>query len=456
MMTTMTEPVQAELPRKLGLMDAALLLVGAVIGSGIFVVPSLIAQRIPEPGLVLAIWLFSGLLVLCGALTLAELGAMLPQSGGLYVYIREAYGRFWAFLYGWTNLLVVIAAPIAALTAAFLMYLKYFIPLSPRPEKALGIAVILLLAVINCRGALWGAWVQNLFAFLKLGGLAALVVLAVLRHPPGATATHLLPAWPAAYRPGLVAAIGVAMISTLFAYDGWHFVGFTAGEIRKPQRNIPLGILLGVFVVIGVYVSANLAYIYVLGQPAIAGSSRVATDAMIAIVGPAGGGVITFAILCSIFGAIAANVLAGPRIFFALARDNGFFRWASDIHPRYQTPANAITIMSLWAAVLTLTGGYEHLITMAMFAGWILFAMAVAAVIVLRRTHPEWPRPYRLPGYPWTALVFIAVSIAFVVNTLVESPRSSLLGLALVLSGVPVYFGAGRKTPKTQRRKDSN
>ena len=270
-------------------------------------------------------------------------------------------------------------------------------------------------------------------------------------HPQGAAATHLLPLWPAAYRPGLAAAVGVAMISTLFAYDGWHFVGFTAGEIRNPQRNVPLGILLGVFVVIGVYVSANLAYIYVLGQPAIAASSRVATDAMIAIVGPAGGGVITFAILCSTFGAIAANVLAGPRIFFALARDNGFFGWASEIHPRYQTPAHAVTIMSLWAAALTLTGGYEHLITMAMFAGWILFAMAVAAVIVLRRKHPDWPRPYRLPGYPWTALVFVAVSAAFVVNTLVESPRSSLLGLALVLSGVPVYLGIGRGNSKARR-----
>ncbi len=440
----MNMPVTTELPRKLGLTDAALLLVGAVIGSGIFVVPSLIAQRIAEPGLVIAIWLFTGLLVLCGALTLAELGAMLPHSGGLYVYIREAYGPFWAFLYGWTNLLVVIAAPIAALTAAFLMYLKYFLPLAPWQEKGMGIVLILVLAAVNCRGTVWGARVQNLFAFLKIAGIAALVGLALFMHPDGASARNFLPLWPEAYRTGLAAAVGVAMISTLFAYDGWHFVGFTAGEIRNPQRNIPLGILLGVFIVIGVYVSANLAYIYVLGQAAIAGSTRVATDAMVAMVGPAGGTLITLAILCSTFGAIAANVLAGPRIFFALARDNPFFHWASEIHPRYQTPAHAIVIMSLWAAVLTLTGGYEHLITMAMFAGWILFAMAVASVIVLRVRHPDWPRPYRLPGYPWTALVFVVVSAMFVINTLVESPRSSLLGLALVLTGVPVYWRAHR------------
>jgi APA family basic amino acid/polyamine antiporter len=442
----MTVPA-TELPRKLGLMDAALLLVGAVIGSGIFVVPSLIAQRIAEPGLVLAIWLFTGLLVLCGALTLAELGAMLPQSGGLYVYIREAYGPFWAFLYGWTNLLVVIAAPIAALTAAFLMYLQYFVPLPQWQEKALGIGLILVLAAVNCRGAVWGARVQNLFAFLKIGGIALLVGLAVIVHPEAASARNFFPLWPGSYRPGLGAAVGVAMISTLFAYDGWHFVGFTAGEIRNPQRNLPLGIVLGVFIVIGVYLSANLAYIYILGQSAIAASSRVATDAMVAMVGPVGGTVITLAILCSTFGAIAANVLAGPRIFFALARDNPFFRWASEIHPRFLTPAHAIWIMSLWAALLTLTGGYEHLITMAMFAGWILFAMAVASVIVLRSRHPDWHRPYRLPGYPWTALVFVFVSAAFVINTLVESPGSSLLGLAFVLAGIPVYWRAHRGAP---------
>src|SRR5512140_3316462 len=225
----MTRPAEPDLPRKLGLMDAALLLVGAVIGSGIFVVPSLIAQRIAEPGLVIAIWLFTGLLVLCGALTLAELGAMLPQSGGLYVYIREAYGPFWAFLYGWTNLLVVIAAPIAALTAAFLMYLRYFLPLAPWQEKGLGIFLILVLAALNCRGTVWGAWVQNLFAFLKIGGIVALIGLALFVHPEGASVRNFLPLWPEAYRPGLAAAVGVAMISTLFAYDGWHFVGFTAG-----------------------------------------------------------------------------------------------------------------------------------------------------------------------------------------------------------------------------------
>jgi APA family basic amino acid/polyamine antiporter len=423
-----------ELPRKLGLLDTALLLVGAVIGSGIFVVPSLMARRIPEPGLVMAIWVFSGLLVLCGALTLAELGAALPHSGGLYVYIREAYGPFWSFLYGWTTSLVIIPGAIAALTTAFLLYLKYFLPMGWAAEKALGIAILALLAWVNCRGVTWGAWVQNLFTFLKVAGLAGLVGLALLTRQ-GETA-HFLPLWPEELRLG---AVGAAMISTLFAYDGWHFVGFVGGEIRDPQRNIPRGILVGTLIVIAVYVSASAAYYYVLGNAAVAASERVAADAMSAMIGPVGASLISLAILCSTFGATCANVLAGPRIFYAMARDGVFFPGLAWIHPSYQTPARAICLLAGWAGLLTLTGGYEHLITMAMFAAWILFAMAVGSVIVLRRKHPEWDRPYRVAGYPWTTLVFVVVASAFVINTLLESPRSSLFGMVVVLAGVPIY-----------------
>ena len=427
-----------ELPRKLGLLDTALLLVGAVIGSGIFVVPSLMAKRIPEPGLVMAIWVFSGLLVLCGALTLAELGAALPESGGMYVYTREAYGPFWSFLYGWTTSLVIIPGAIAALTTAFLLYLKYFLPMSLVTEKALGIGILVLLAWINVRGVRWGAAVQNLFTFLKVAGLVSLVGLALVTRR--GDAANFLPLWPKTFDFGVLTAIGTAMISTLFAYDGWHFVGFVGGEIKDPQRNIPRGIILGTLIVIAVYVSASAAYYYVLGNAGVVGSERVAASTMSAMIGPPGAAFISLAILCSTFGAICANVLAGPRIFFAMARDKVFFPGLAWIHPTYQTPGRSICLLAGWAALLTLTGGYEHLITMAMFAAWILFAMAVASVIVLRRKHPEWKRPYRVTGYPWTALVFVLVASVFVINTLVESPRSSLLGLGVVLIGVPFYW----------------
>ena len=434
----------AELPRKLTLFDGAALLVGGVIGSGIFVVPSLIAQRVPEPGLVLFIWVFSGLLVLCGALALAELGTMLPQSGGLYVYMREAYGPFWAFLYGWTITLVVIPGSLAALSSALLLYLTPLVPMTIWQEKAVGIVVLLGLGFINARGAKQGASVQNLFTVLKVAGIASLVGVAVATGR-GDTA-HFLPIAPEHISSGVLAAFGVAMISTLFAYDGWHFVGFVAGEIHEPQRNVPRSIFLGVFVVVLVYVAANLAYIFVLGQPRIATSDRVAADAMSAMIGPIGGTLITIAILCSIVGAISANVLAGPRVFFAMARDGQLLPALAAVHPRFATPANAIWALVCWASLLTLTGGYEHLITMSQFANWIFFTMVVLAVIVLRRKHPEWSRPYRVTGYPFTVVAFALVSSVFVLNTLVESAQSALMGLGLLALGVPFYLQSRRST----------
>ena len=435
-------PGVAELPRKLTTFDGSALLVGAVIGSGIFVVPSLIAQRVQEPGLVIAIWVFSGLLVLCGALTLAELGTMLPESGGLYVYMREAYGPFLAFLCGWTIMLVVIPGSLAALSTAFLIYVQYFVPLSYWTAKGLGMALLLGLAAINAQGVRQGAGVQNLFTILKVAGLAALVGVALVTRR--GDVAHFVPLVPPALSLGLASAVGVAMISTLFAFDGWHFVGFVAGEMRDPQRTVPRSILIGVAITITVYVAANLAYLYALGQPGVAGSGRVAADAMSAMVGPAGATFITVVILCSMFGAISANVLAGPRVLFAMARDGAISRRLAAIHPAHGTPAHAIWLLAGWSSLLTLTGGFEHLITMGQFANWIFFTMVVFAVIVLRRTHPEWKRPYRAAGYPFTALVFVAVSSVFVINTLVESPASSLMGLGLLLLGVPVYVRARR------------
>ena len=431
-----------DLPRTLSLFDGAALLVGSVIGSGIFVVPSLIAQHVAEPGLVIGIWIFSGLLVLCGALTLAELGAMLPHSGGLYVYMREAWGPFWAFLYGWTIMLVAIPASIAALTSVFLLYLQLFLPLTPAAGKALGIGMLAGLAFVNVRGAKQGAGVQNTFTILKVAGLAGLIGAAALTG--AGDLSNLTPLAPERLSGSLLTAIGLAMISTLFAYDGWQFVSLLAGEIRDPGRNVPRSIIVGVLVVMALYVAANLAYISVLGQPRIAGAERVAADAMQAMIGPAGATLIAAVILCSTFGAISANVLAGPRVLFAMGRDGLLFPGLARIHPRHDTPSTAIWALALWSGVLTLTGGYEHLITMSGFANWIFFTMIVVSVIVLRRRHPEWVRPYRVTGYPVTVIVFVLVSSVFVLNTLVESPRSSLMGLGLLLLGVPFYLRSRR------------
>jgi len=432
-----------ELLRKLTAFDGAALLVGSVIGSGIFVVPSLVAQRVREPGLVVALWVFSGLLVLCGALTLAELGTMLPRSGGLYVYMREAYGPFWAFLYGWTIMLVVIPGSLAALASAFLLYLGQFVALGPVAAKGLGIAILLGLALVNARGVKDGARVQNLFTVLKVAGLLSLMVVAIGWRHGGAS--HFSPLFPEQVPPGLLAGFGAAMIGALFAYDGWHFVGFVAGEMRDPQRTVPRSIFVGVFSVIAVYVAANLAYIHALGPARLAASDRVAADAMAAMVGPGGAAFISLVILCSIFGAISANVLAGPRVLFAMAEDGRLPRFLGEIHPRHGTPAHAIWALAAWASALTLTGGFEHLITMGQFANWIFFTMVVLSVVVLRRLHPEWARPYRVPGYPSTVIVFVLVSSVFVLNTLLEAPRSALFGIGLVLLGVAVYLRSGRR-----------
>jgi APA family basic amino acid/polyamine antiporter len=428
----------SELPRKLGLADGALLVVGSVIGSGIFVVPSLIARHVAEPGLVVAIWAFSGLLVLAGAFALAELGAMLPHSGGLYVYMREAYGRFFAFLYGWTVVLVVIPGSMAALTTAFLLYLGHFFPLPPATAKALGIVVLLVLAYVNSRGVRWGANVQNGFTLLKAGSLLALVAAALATQR--GTVENFFPIAPDRFDLDVFGAIGVAMISVLFAYDGWHFVGFVAGEMKDPARNVHRSILIGILIMISLYVAVNLAYFFALGQEGIAASDRVASDAVSAMIGPAGASLIALAIMCSTFGANAANMLAGPRVLFAMARDHLVPGVLAEVHPRFASPANAIWFLAIWASILTLTGGYEHLITMAMFANWILFTMVAYSVVVLRRLHPEWPRPYRVPFYPLPVVVFVLVAAVFVLNTLVESTRSSLFGLVIQAVGVGFYL----------------
>jgi len=427
----------SNLPRKLSFFDGVTLLVGTVIGSAIFVIPSLIAQRIAEPGLVVGIWVFSGLLVLCGALTLAELGTMLPQSGGLYIYMREAYGQFWAYLYGWTMMLVVFPGSIAALTSTFLLYLQWFVPLTWWAEKALGIGLLLVLAFVNTRGVKKGAGVQNLFTVFKVAGLVLLVGLAVITLR--GSSANFLPILPERLSRGKLAAIGLSMVSTLFAYDGWQSVSFVAGEIRDPQKNIPRSIILGVLFVIAAYLGANLTYIFVLGQPSIAASERVAADVMSAMIGPVGATLITLAIVCSTVGTIAASILVGPRVFFAMARDGVIFPQLGTVHPRFETPANAIWAMAILAGLMTLTGGYEHLITMAGFANWIFLTMIALSVVVLRRKHPEWNRPYRVVGYPFTVLVFVIVSTVFVVNTLIESTLSSLMGLGLLLVGIPFY-----------------
>ena len=423
-----------ELPRRLSLLDAVTLIVGTVIGSGIFVVPNMVARNLSSPAMIVGLWIFTGVLSFFGALAYAELGAMMPAPGGQYVYLREAYGPLAAFLCGWTYFCVVLSASIAWLGIAFADYLAYFVPLSPVAAKLVALGLILTVTVINYRGVSAGVAVQNTFAFLKLGGLAVLIVAAFLRGGHASAA-------PAASSTAFsVSGFGVAMIACVLSYDGWVALSFMAGEVKNPKRNLTLAAAIGLSVVIAVYVLANVAYLNVLPVNEIAAADRVGALVAERTMGRAGASFVAIAVLLSIAGAANGWSMAAPRIYFAQARDGLFFRRFGSIHPRFQTPAFSILAFGFWCALLALTGTYESLASYAMYAAWIFYGLTSAGVMVLRRKYPDRPRPYKMPGYPVTLLLFIAVALGFVVNTFVATPGPAAVGTLLIAAGIPVYF----------------
>ncbi len=422
-----------ELPRRLSLMDSVTIVVGTIIGSGIFLVPNMIARNLSSPAGIIAVWIFTGILSFFGALAYAELGAMMPATGGQYVYLREAYGPLAAFLCGWTYFCVILSASIAWLGIAFANYLGYFIPLTPLTSKLVALALILAVTVINYRGVSAGVAVQNLFALLKVGGLLVLIVAAFL-HGKDTSGPTLAAA------PFSVSSFGVAMISCLLSYDGWVALSCMAGEVKNPKRNLTLAAGIGLSIVIAVYVLANLAYLRVLSVPQLAATDRVGAEVAARAMGPFGATLVSLTVLLSITGSANGWAMSAPRIYFAQARDGLFFRRFGSIHPRYQTPAFSILAFGFWCALLALTGTYETLASYAMFAAWIFYGLTSAGVIVLRRRYPDRPRPYKMPGYPFTLIVFIAVALGFVVNTFVATPGPAAVGSLLIGAGVPVYF----------------
>jgi basic amino acid/polyamine antiporter, APA family len=427
-----------DLPRVLGVTSVVGILVGTVIGSGIFVAPNRIAGLVESPQLILAVWAVGGVLSFFGAVAFAELGAAFPRAGGMYVYLRESYGPFVAFLFGWTLFFVIDSGAIATLSVAFsARYLPYFLPLTPAGSKAVAVTVIALLVAVNVLGVRYGAAVQNVLMFIKLGAIVS-VSLVVFGFASGNTAHFTTPA-PGAWTSGLVGNFGAALVLSLWAYKGWEAVTFSGGEIRHPQRNLPLGLLAGTAVVVLLYLATNLAYLYVSPASEIARSDRVAADTMNAVVGPVGASVIAAVILCSITGAANGNVLTAPRVFFAMARDGLFFRPFADLHPRLLTPHVSILATGAWAAILSVTGTFEQLATYVVFGQWIFFGLTVAAVIVLRRTRPGLPRPYRTWGYPVTPIVFVLAALYISLSTLVTQPLNALAGLGIIAAGVPAY-----------------
>jgi APA family basic amino acid/polyamine antiporter len=436
------------LRRTLGFTDLVMLTVGTVIGSGIFLVPSVVLKHTGgQTGPAMLVWVIAGVLSLLGALTYAELGAMRPEAGGLYVYIRDAFGPLPAFLYGWTAFFVIASGSLATLAVAFAGYFSQIVPMSVGASRALAVTVILVTGVINILGTRKSATVQNLTTGLKVAALAILsaALLLFADHAVSNVAT-----WPAAISGSLVAGFGTAMIGVLWAYEGWQYVTFSAGETRDPQRTFPRAITTAVIVLIVVYLLANFAYIAALGPAVAANSEHIAADAVGVLLGPVAAKIVAALILVSIFSATNGLMLSAPRMYFAMARDGVFFRSLARVNPRFGTPALAISASALWAAVLAATGTFEQLLTYVVFAGWIFYALGALSVFAFRRREPDAHRPFRVPGYPLTPILFVASAALLVVNTVITQPARAAVGITAVLTGTPAFYlwrAASRRNP---------
>ena len=433
-----------QLRQSLTLFDVTMIAIGGTIGSGIFLTPSLIAHALPSPWLILAAWLVGGLMALAGALTFSELAGLMPHAGGEYVYLKEAYGSLVGFLFGWAYFLVVNAGGLGALSVAFATYLGYFVPLGPAGAKAVAIGGLLALTVVNVVGVKAGAIFSDIFTVLKLAGIAGLVGVG-LALGSSATSDFSLALGPVPG--GLAGGLAAAMVGVLWSTGGWQHATYASAEIRDARRTLPLAMTIGTAAVTLIYLSVNVAYLFLLTPAEMAASPRVAADAVSRVLGPAGGSLISLAIFVSTFGVVGIYTLTAPRIYFAMANDGVFFRRVAAVHPRFHTPAFAIVAQSLWAAVLILFWGtFENLISYVVFTDWIFFGLAAAAVFVFRRRRPDAPRTVRVPLYPFTPAFFVAVSAWFVAVTLVERPAQAWAGLAFLALGVPAYYSWTRRT----------
>src|SRR5438132_5353462 len=427
------------LARTLGLKDLILLIIGTVIGSGIFIVPGVVLRQTNGSITVaMLVWLAGGILSLLGALTYGELSAMNPKVGGLYIFIRDGFGSLPAFLYGWTLFFVISSGSVATLAVAFSSYLGEIVPLSPMVAKLAAITMIVIVTVVNVIGTRESANLQDWTTAIKVTAILVMAaILFVLGHGFAATST-VSPTNTGAR--SIFSGVGFAMIGVLWAYEGWQYVTFSAGETINAQRNFPRALLIGSAALIGIYLIANFAYLAALGPVKVAQTDAVAAAAMTAVVGPAASKLVAAAILISIFSATNGLTLTAPRVYYAMARDGVFFHQLANVHPRFRTPAFAVLAGSAWAIVLAATGTFEQLLTYVVFTGWLFYALGAASIFVYRRQRSERELPYRVPGYPWTPLLFITAAVALVLNTMATQIGRAAIGLGIVLLGAPAYF----------------
>jgi APA family basic amino acid/polyamine antiporter len=438
----------AKLVRSLGLLSSIGLVIGITIGGGIYRTPAGIADRVPDPVWMLGVWVLGGLIVLCGALSFAELSASMPETGGMYVYLREGWGRPYGFLYGWAQLVLIRAAALGGISSVFGEYFMRVFGMDPRVNPAmadyLAAAAIIIACITNIVGVKLGALFAGLSTIAKFGALALLVLASfVMGGQVGASATNLASNG-AAIDAGV---FGLALISVMWAYDGFADLTFASGEVKDPQRNLPRAIIIGTVLIIAIYLSANVAYLYINPIGVMAKSPLIAADTMGALFGQIGVSFVAVVVMISTFGSLMGSMLASPRIFFAMADDNLLFGPIARVHPTWKTPYVAIALAGVLGVAMVMTQTFEQLTDTFVLAMWPFYALSVAAIYTLRKSQPQLSRPYKVVGYPLVPAVFIAAAIYLVVNALMTEPKWTSITFAVVLLGLPVYYlwFAGRK-----------
>jgi len=435
-----------ELKKDLRLYGLIMVAIGSCIGSGIFLTPSQIAGHLPAPLLILMAWGLGGVITLTGALTFAELGAMFPQAGGVYVYLKEAYGDLFGFLYGWVYLVVITSGANAALSIACAYYLAFLFPLSETGIKIVAVLALVIVTFINIFRVRAAEVFTNIFTGFKLVGIAAVIGIGLFF---GNVKFNLFESATKTETGSLPAAFGLALIGVLWSYGGWQHASFVAGEARDARRNIPRAMIFGSIIVTAVYLLTNLAYLFLLPVDQIASSQSIAADAISTLI-PFGGALIAVLIAISTFGTLGIYTLSAPRIYYAMSKDGLFFKKLAWIHPKFRTPIYAILAQSTWAVVLLLFWGtFEDLITYVVFTDWIFFGLAATGVFVLRHKRKNLARPYKTFGYPVVPLIFITITFLFVLNALIVKPLHAWAGLFLIFVSLPIYYYFKSKKRKT-------
>jgi len=448
-----------KLVRQLGLFDSTMMMVGIVIGSGIFLTTGIMAKSIPSASLILLAWIVGGLITLAGALTYAELGAAMPEAGGQYVYLREAYGPLSGFLFGWVLFLVTMAGSIAALGIAFAEYFGYFFPFLSTKKiifstaikvfknsyeyslsigQVVAIAVIIFLSAFNYIGVVFGKIIQNIATVIKIGTLLVFIFFGFMSGKGTSIDFTVNPTGLSIGQ--LIIGFGVALVAVTWAFDGWNNISYAAGEIKNPKRNLPFSLVVGTVIITVLYALTNYVYLYALPIDEMTGVVRIAEKAATSLYGSASAGLLSAAVLISVFGALNGAIFVGSRVYYAMASDKLFFKKVAKVHPRFRTPAFAILIQAVWACILTVSGTFEQLFTYVVFITVLFYIATVASVFTLRKKYPDLPRPYKTWGYPVIPIVFIIASFSILLNTLIEKPVESLAGLGFTIIGIPVYY----------------